>query len=77
MARKTIKIYHCKAKPANLLEKDSQKIWSKDLLHEEPFGYRDAHHGYLLTSCPGHSRQNSKKMYSYISLTRLNIFFNN
>ena len=23
-------------------------------MHEKPFGNRVAHHGYLLTSCPGH-----------------------
>ena len=23
-------------------------------MHEEPYGYRVAHHVYLLTSCPGH-----------------------
>ena len=24
-------------------------------MHEKPFGYRIAHQGYLLTSCPGHT----------------------
>ena len=32
--------------------KDAQYIRSKDLVHEESFGYRVAHHGYLLKSCP-------------------------
>ena len=27
---------------------------SQDLVQEEPFGNRVAHHGYLLTSCPGY-----------------------
>ena len=31
-------------------KKDAQNIWSWDLMHEEPFGYRVAHHGYLLMS---------------------------
>ena len=22
-------------------------------MYEEPFGYKDAHYGYLLTTCPG------------------------
>ena len=35
-------------------KKTAQIVWSQDLVHEEPFGYRVAHHGYLLTSCPGH-----------------------
>ena len=40
-------------------KKDAQNIWSKDQVHEEPFGYRVVHLltvvGYLLTSCPGHN----------------------
>ena len=38
-------------------KKDAQNISSLDLVHEEPFGYRVAHHGYLLTSCPGQTTQ--------------------
>ena len=34
-------------------QKSAQNIWSLDLVHEEPFSYRVAHHGYLLKSCPG------------------------
>ena len=34
-------------------KKDAQNIWFKDLVHEEPFGYRVAD---LLMSCPGSFR---------------------
>ena len=34
-------------------KKDAQNTWAWDLVHEEPFGYRVAHQGYILTSCPG------------------------
>ena len=37
-------------------KKNAQIIWSKDLVSKRSFGYRVAHHGYLLTSCPGHSK---------------------
>ena len=33
--------------------KKAQNNWSKDLVHDEPFGYQIVHHGYNLTSCPG------------------------
>ena len=33
-------------------KKKAQNIWSMDLVHKEPFGYRVADHGYLLKSCP-------------------------
>ena len=35
-----------------MTKKDAQNIWSKDVVHEEPFGYRIAHQAYLLTLCP-------------------------
>ena len=31
-------------------KKNAQKVWSEDLVLEEPFGYRVAHHGYLKRS---------------------------
>ena len=34
-----------------LLNGNARIIWSYDLLHEKPFGYRVENHGYLLTSC--------------------------
>ena len=32
--------------------KNAQKVWSKDLVHEKPFGYRVVDQN-SLTSCPG------------------------
>ena len=34
-------------------KKYAQNIWSQDLIHKEPSGYRAVHHGYFLMSCPG------------------------
>ena len=34
-------------------KKDAKNIWSKDLVNKDHFGYRVAHHRYLLTYYPG------------------------
>ena len=31
-------------------QKYAQNIWSWNLVHEDPYGYRVVHHGYILTS---------------------------
>ena len=40
-------------------------------MHEEPYGYRVAHHGYLLMYCPGHVNLNVNNYNMYY-----NIYFN-
>ena len=40
-------------------KKYAQNFWSKDLVHEKPFGHRVVHHGHLLTSCLGQNNQNT------------------
>ena len=42
-------------------QKKYSKIWSQDLMHEEPFGYQVAHYEYNLKSCPGPLRKQLNK----------------